>query len=67
MRHGAPPISSAVEQVSISDPGEGQYTHAFPAKDEGLQEHDEEPINFEKNRQRADNGEDESPGGVSPS
>jgi len=41
-----------------------QCTHAFPANDEGLQEHDEEAINFEKNRQRADNGEGESPGGV---
>ena len=67
MRHGAPPISSAVavELVSISDPpGGDEYTHAFPADNEGLQEHGEEAINFEENRQRANNGKDERPGGV---
>ena len=67
MRRAAPPISSAVEQVSISDPARGQYTHAFSANDEGLQEHGEEAINFDGNGQCADNGEDESPGGVLPS
>ena len=65
MPHDAPPISLAVERVSISDPfAVDEYTHAFPTENEGLQEHDEEAINFEENRQRANNGEDERPGGV---
>jgi len=66
MRHGAPPISSAVaeERVSIRTLVVDEHTHAFPADNEGLQEHGEEAIDFEENRQRANNSKDERPGGV---
>jgi hypothetical protein len=59
-----PPFLELLSGCQFRTVPEGHYTHAASADNEGLQEHDEEAINFEENCQRANDSEDESPGGV---